>query len=133
MICPEKNDDGKKERIDFEVSMSSDEDTTLVLATLSNLDPHFLEPVVSFAAASTRRRLTIVLFSRLFGASLSHTEQWDDVQRLLTVVYVQATKIAQDMDKVLMEVDVLLKGLDEDVQDDLGVGVGVCFRVEGGE
>ena len=46
-------------------------------------------------------------------------------------MYVQATKVAQDMGKVLMEVDVLLKGMDEDVQEELGIGMDIAFRVTG--
>ena len=41
---------------------------------------------------------------------ISRTAYWDDVQRLLTFVYVQATKVAQDLDRVLLDIDVLLKG-----------------------
>jgi len=47
-------------------------------------------------------------------------------------VYVQTTKVAQDLDKVLLEVDVLLKGFDEDINDELGAGMEVVFRIEGG-
>ncbi|KAF8660619.1 hypothetical protein AX16_001598 [Volvariella volvacea WC 439] len=62
---------------------------------------------------------------------ISHTEEWDDVQRLLTYVYVQATKVAQDLDKVLLDVDILLKGLDEDLPDEVGEGIDVVYRVSG--
>ncbi|TFK92298.1 Nucleotidylyl transferase [Polyporus arcularius HHB13444] len=44
---------------------------------------------------------------------ISRTAYWDDVQRLLTFVYVQATKVAQDMGKILLDIDVLLKGTAE--------------------
>ena len=63
----------------------------------------------------------------------SRAGSWDEVQRLLTYVYVQATKVAQDLDRVLMEVDVLLKGFDEDLPEELGTGMEVAFRIEGGE
>lgn len=63
---------------------------------------------------------------------VSHTARWDEIQRLLTYVYVQATKVAQDMDKVLMEVDVLLRGFDEELHEDFGEGMEIAFRVEGG-
>ncbi|PPR01091.1 hypothetical protein CVT26_015997 [Gymnopilus dilepis] len=63
--------------------------------------------------------------------SLSRTESWDAVQRILTFTYVQATKVAYDMGKVLMEVDVLLKGLNEDLNPDLGKDLDICFRVTG--
>ena len=41
---------------------------------------------------------------------ISRTAHFDAVQRLLTFVYVQATKIAQDLDRLLLDIDVLLKG-----------------------
>ena len=41
---------------------------------------------------------------------ISRTAHFDAVQRLLTFVYVQATKIAQDLDRILLDIDVLLKG-----------------------
>lgn len=46
----------------------------------------------------------------LQAPGISRTAHWDDVQRLLTFVYVQATKVAQDMGKILLDVNVLLKG-----------------------
>lgn len=118
-------------------------DRALLLATLPSLDtPHFLGPVIQAAATSARERLVIVLFSRLFNDPLpssstvfrgiSHTERWHDVHRLLTYVYVQATKVAQDLDKVLMDVDVLLLGTDGEAPEDVGIGMDIVFRVAGG-
>jgi hypothetical protein len=52
------------------------------------------------------------------------------VQRLLTFVYVKATSIAQEMGKVLMDVDVLLCGLDSEFRP--GFDPEVVFLVEGG-
>ncbi|THH13863.1 hypothetical protein EW146_g6401 [Bondarzewia mesenterica] len=60
-----------------------------------------------------------------------HTARWDDIQRLLTYVYVQATKVAQDMDKVLLEVDVLLKGFDENLHEGFGHDMEIAFRIDG--
>ena len=124
-------------------------DKGILLATLPNLStPHFLGSVVTAAAIQTRHRLVIVLFSRHFNTShrprggigtvlgdvqtLSHTDTWDSVQRILTFVYVNATKAAQALNKVLMDVDVLLKGLDEDLDPHLGDGIDIVFRVSGG-
>ncbi|KAF8971573.1 hypothetical protein BDZ97DRAFT_1787150 [Flammula alnicola] len=127
-------------------------DNALLLATLPSLTvPHFLAPVISYATTHTRKRLIIVLFSRHFNVhhkkgarkktqltltfpeiqALPHTEMWDAVQRILTFTYVQATKIAQEMNKVLMDVDVLLKGLNEDLEEEVARGVDICFRVSG--
>lgn len=128
-------------------------DNALLLATLPNLTlPHFLSQVISHAVTYTRKRLIIVLFSRYFNVhhpqsgddvdhqsltfpekqGLSHTLTWDAVQRILTYTYVQATKVALEINKVLMEVDVLLKGINEDLKADIGVGMGICFRITGG-
>ncbi|KAM6500267.1 Nucleotidylyl transferase [Amanita muscaria] len=125
-------------------------DNALLLASLSSLGtPQFLGPAITSAATSTRSKLVIVLFSRLFNRApgeaddnhsrldfpssrgISHTEQWDDVQRLLTFVYVQAFKTAQQKDKVLMDIDVLLRGLDENVPEELGRNTDIVFRVSG--
>lgn len=89
--------------------------------------PTYLSRPISAAARHTTENLRIILFSPLFNQdTLFSTEQitgaedkseprfspaghWDDVQRLLTYVYVQATKVAQDLNRVLADVDVLLK------------------------
>ncbi|KAI0723966.1 Nucleotidylyl transferase [Cerioporus squamosus] len=105
--------------------------------------PNFLASPVSTAARKTTQALDIIILSPFFnpppdhdgpaantntssrpdanqlahlGADapgISRTAYWDDVQRLLTFVYVQATKVAQDMGKILLDVDVLLKGIAE--------------------
>lgn len=120
-------------------TMASTVPNALLLASLSDLStPHFLSPVIITAASSAQKRLVIALYSPLFTSPnddvteppISHTERWDDVQRLLTFVYVQATKAAQEMDKVLLEVDVLLKGTNEGIPD-FAVETDVVFRVQG--
>ena len=117
----------------------------LLLATLPDLSvPHFLTQVIAGATTHTRNRLVIVLFSRHFNTRLahslafpeiqdiSHTKSWDCVQRILTFTYVQATKVAWEANKIRMQVDVLLKGLNEDLNQDLGKGIDIVFRVSGG-
>jgi hypothetical protein len=124
--------------------------------------PCFLAPAIAGATRCVRDRLVIILFSRLFNtgrrprspltgrpektrrrdstgsarsdgsAGVSHTECWDDIQRLLTYVYVQATAVAQELDKVLLQVDVLLRGFDEDLSEDFGKDFEVVIRIEGG-
>ncbi|KAG6916597.1 hypothetical protein DXG01_006154 [Tephrocybe rancida] len=121
---------------------STGADSALLLATVSSLDPpHFLAPVIAAAASTTLEHLTIVLFSRHFNnprttssgtfRGVSRTERFDDVCRFLTYVYVQATSVAQSLDKVLMEIDVLLLGIDEDVPFTVGEDADVVFRVAG--
>lgn len=90
--------------------------------------PTYLSGPISLVARHTTENLRIILFSPLFDQEghFSSTEHdssaedksepkfspaghWDDVQRLLTYVYVQATKVAQELNRVLADVDVLLK------------------------
>ncbi|KAK0500235.1 hypothetical protein EDD18DRAFT_1349092 [Armillaria luteobubalina] len=120
--------------------MASTVPNALLLASLSDLStPHFLSPAIITAATSAQKRLVIALYSALFTSpsgdvtesSVSHTERWDAIQRLLTFVYVQATKVAQEMDKVLLEVDVLLKGANDGIPE-LAAETDAVFRVRGG-
>jgi pantetheine-phosphate adenylyltransferase len=110
----------------------------LVLATLPSLAvPYFLFPAITTAATAATDRLTIVLFSRLFndhgaGTEHSHTAQWQLVHRLLTYIYVQVSKVAQDMDKILLDANVLLKGMDEELPASVIAGVDITYRVRGG-
>ncbi|KAF9246458.1 hypothetical protein BU15DRAFT_70545 [Melanogaster broomeanus] len=120
---------------------------SLLLATLDSLDtPHHLAPAIASATAATSETLIIVLLSEHFELPravecsdlvplpriyVSRTEIWDEVQRLLTYVYVQATKIAQDNDKVLMDITVLLKDTLQANSPDIAAGMDMCFRVEG--
>ncbi|KAF7440633.1 hypothetical protein PC9H_000979 [Pleurotus ostreatus] len=106
---------------------------SLLFARLPNLStPHFLSTLISDAAASTKERLLIILFSPLFkNGAISHTESWDAVQCILTFVYVQATKIAQDADRVLMDVDVLLKASDEEIGEDVLAEMEAVYLVQG--
>jgi hypothetical protein len=119
---------------------SESANNALLLATIPSLDPpRFLSSIINTAASTTKSRLAIILFSRLFNAphsprpGISRTHHWDDVHRLLTYVYVQATKVAQDLDKLLMDIDVLLLGIDENIPDDLGNPFDIVFRVAGGQ
>ena len=117
---------------------------SLLLATLPSLaPPRFLESAIAYAASHSSTHLVIVLFSRHFNVNarsrtvselqaVSHTACWDIVQRILTFTYVQATKVAWKENKVLMPIDVLLKGFNEDLDPALGVGIDVCYRVGGG-
>ncbi|KAG6335852.1 hypothetical protein ID866_3242 [Astraeus odoratus] len=120
---------------------------SLFVATLDSLAlPHHLGPPIASAAARTTETLIIVLCSPLFElrpaewsqdrsrpsviAPFSRTERWDDVQRLLTYVYVQAARVAQDKGRVLMDISVLLKGFEQPFFSDLATDVDMCFFVE---
>jgi pantetheine-phosphate adenylyltransferase len=113
-------------------------DNAILLSSLPDLSiPHFLAPVIVLAATAARQRLTIILFSQLFNSKtgnsppISRTKQWDDIQQLLTFVYVQATKVAQDMDKILLDITVLLKGTEDALTADI-TGEADVFRISGG-
>lgn len=89
--------------------MSSDNKyaRALVVCSLNQLhDPYFLAPIIQSASRATRDRLVILLFSSHFDDHRG----WHQVQKLLTWVYIQSTAVSQEMGKVLMEVDVLLRG-----------------------
>lgn len=65
-------------------------------------------------------------------APVSHVALWDDVQRLLTCVYVAATRVSQELDRILLDVEVLLKGLDEELPEGFGKDMQIMFRIQGG-
>ncbi|KAI6099912.1 hypothetical protein EDD16DRAFT_1657636 [Pisolithus croceorrhizus] len=124
---------------------------SLLIATLDSLDtPHYLGPAIISATAKSSETLVIVLLSPLFElrhvlgsedalaltarslvTPISRTERWDDVQRLLTYVYMQATKVALDNGRMLMDVSVLLRGYEQSLPTDLADGMDVCFLVQG--
>lgn len=111
---------------------------SLFIATLDSLDtPHYLSPAIGHAAAATSDSLVVILLSPLFDLQvpvppISRTERWDDIQRILAHVYVQATKVAQDNGRILMDVNVLLRGCEQPLRADLATEAEVCFLVEGG-
>lgn len=119
----------------------------LLFAHLPHLDaPHHLGSPIASVIALTGESLIIVLLSQLFhlpqaAESCSNTsqqcpnrvDQWDDVQRLLTYVYVKATKAAQDLGKVLLDISVVLRDPSEELSSHLGHGIDMCFRIQGGE
>ncbi|KAJ7273268.1 Nucleotidylyl transferase [Mycena rebaudengoi] len=107
----------------------------VLYATLLSLSvPHFLAPAIAHASKQTEHCLSIVLVADAFDPdhSISHTGSWNDVQQLLTFVYVQATKVAQDMDRLLMSIDVLLKGPNEPLPESVTKEKdAIVYRVEG--
>ncbi|OAX41984.1 Nucleotidylyl transferase [Rhizopogon vinicolor AM-OR11-026] len=122
----------------------------VLFAHLPDLEPpHHLGSPISSVVALTRESLVIVFLSHLFRLpqtadscsdtsqgqqqqlSLNRVHQWDDVQRLLTYVYVKATKAAQDLGKVLLDISIVLKDVSEDFSTDFGNGMDMCFRIHG--
>lgn len=110
----------------------------IIFATIHDLSiPHHLAAPITSAAQSSQDRLIIILVSPLFddpnvGHDTKHIRCWKEVQSLLTFLYVQATNVAQQQDKVLMEVDVLLKGVHEALPHDIADGMDTLFRLHCG-
>ncbi|KAG1754409.1 hypothetical protein EDB19DRAFT_1666284 [Suillus lakei] len=104
----------------------------VLFAHLQDLDaPHHLGPAIASVTAATTEALIIVLVSQLFRTASNRIEQWDDVQRLLTYVYVKATKAAQDLGKVLLDISVVLKDPSGSFPSNFGNGMDMCFRIQG--
>ena len=102
---------------------------SLLITTIDSIDvlPHFLTSPIAVATTKSLQSLTIVLVSPYFNPpgypftksrrtsirdvkGISRTERWEDVQKILTFVYVQATKVAQELGRILLNVDVLFDG-----------------------
>ena len=83
---------------------------SILIASLSSpSDYHVLESTIRNATRSTKDRLTIILHSPVFANQEGPQANWFEIQRLLTWTYVESTAVAQDMDKVLLDTDVLLR------------------------
>lgn len=83
---------------------------SILIANLpSPSDYHVLESAIRNATRSTKDRLIIILHSPAFANQEVSRAGWFEIQRLLTWTYVESTAVAQDMDKVLLDTDVLLR------------------------
>jgi hypothetical protein len=83
---------------------------SILIANLqSPADYHFLESAIRNATRSTKDRLVIILHSPAFANQEGTRANWSEIQKLLTWTYVESTVVAQDMDKVLLDTDVLLR------------------------
>lgn len=108
---------------------------TILVLKLENLrDVRRYLSTIASATKRTTERLVIILFSALFNtdAKLNHAGSWDEVQALLSTVYVEAARVAQETGRVLMDVDVLLWGFETEVSIAQRDGWQGVFRVEGG-
>jgi pantetheine-phosphate adenylyltransferase len=84
-----------------------------------------LGPLIAHAARPTRKRVLILLLSPLFDpeeakGGINRIAKWHEVQRLLTFVYVEATRVAQAQGRVLIDIDVLLRSQRQVVWEDVG-------------
>ena len=83
---------------------------SILIANLpSPSDYHVLESAIRNATRSTKDRLVIILHSPAFANQEVPRAGWFEIQRLLTWTYVESAAVAQDMDKVLLDTDVLLR------------------------
>lgn len=84
---------------------------TILILPVSDLSEyrHF-GPWIDLAATQTSERLLVFLVSPLFESvnEEDDTFQWKDLERLLSFVYTRASKVAIKLDRVLMNIDVVL-------------------------
>jgi len=84
--------------------------SSILIANLqSPSDYHVLESAIRNATRSTRDRLVVILHSPTFTNQEESRANWFELQRLLTWTYVESTAVAQAMDKVLLDTDILLR------------------------
>ena len=100
--------------------------------------PQHLSFAIQTAASLTDDLLTILVRSSLFypptSGGLSRIDSFQSIQRFLTHVYVQATVVAQERDKVLMSINVVLEGMGGDHSSGTGLyEYDVRYTMEGGE
>lgn len=96
---------------------------SVVVATLDdNLIPNRLAESITKAARETIDQVTIVILSERFAPTASQKPSWGEVQDILTSLYILASKEAQSLDKVLLNIDVLLKGPKDPLPSDLADG-----------
>lgn len=104
---------------DFRISVSqhsqcmtephNDIDKAILALNIDNLeDLTVLSSPIATVAKRARSRLLIVLYHPLFEGG-SGTNTWDVIQRLLGHAYLQATAVSHEMNKILMNIEVLLR------------------------
>lgn len=111
----------------------NDVDKAILILSIRDVgDISVISPLITKAATRTRTRLLIAIFSPFFDDAPG-SSSWDAVQKLLTHAYVQATTISQKHNKVLMSVDVILRGVhrpgnEESIIDDWSIVFysGIC-------
>jgi len=77
----------------------------------SNHDTSPFNSVIEAVTAHTQDRLLVVLHNVLHPDAIVPVDEWVNITRLLTRVYVRATGVAQKMNKILMRIDVQLRDL----------------------
>jgi hypothetical protein len=104
----------------------------LLLPIRSLSPPHEFSAAIREATASTTEQLRIILVSPIFSpGGFDPIARFEDLQRTLTFTYVQATAVAQNADRILMDIDVLLRTA-ENIDDHID-GAEMIYRIEGGQ
>ena len=90
----------------------NDVDKAILFLNIPNIeDLSVISSPITVAATRTRTRLLITIFCTFFDVAASGSNSWYAVQKLLTHAYVHATTVSQKRNKMLMNVDVLLRGV----------------------
>ncbi|KZP21237.1 Nucleotidylyl transferase [Athelia psychrophila] len=87
---------------------------SVVVATLDdNSITNQLAESITKAVRETIDQVTIFIVSERFAPTASRKPSWSEVQDLLTSLYILASKEAQSLDKVLLDINVVLKSRKE--------------------
>ena len=93
---------------EIDTSKGSIYSASILIANLSSPpDYHVLEPAIRNATRSTKDLLVVISHSPAFASREVPRANWFEIQRLLTWTCVDSTAAAQDMDKVLLDTDIL--------------------------
>ncbi|KAF8590087.1 Nucleotidylyl transferase [Ramaria rubella] len=95
---------------------SKDVDKAILALSLQNIENlSIISGPITAAATRTRSHLLITIFWPSF-ANASGTGSWHAVHKLLTHAYVQATRVSQKHNRILMMVDVVLRGVHDPME-----------------
>lgn len=113
---------------------------SVVVATLGdNRITTQLAESIAKAVRETIDQVTIFILSERFAPTGTHKPSWSEVQDLLTSLYILASKEAQSLDKVLLDINVVLKSRKEPYPVDLPEEArwyyvqttGICSKLQG--
>src|SRR6185369_121729 len=83
---------------------------TILVLQLSSLSQYeHVGHLISQAARKTKTRLLILLYSPLFDPEngIKPVQSWHSVERLLSFIYTRASAVALELDRILLQIDVL--------------------------
>ena len=108
---------------------------SLLVFSLNSLnDAHSFVSAVHAATEQSSSAITMIVFCKLFDtdSGLSHTASWGAIHHILSLYYVEASRVAQAAGKVLLRIDVLLSGLASEPDLPQDVEYTNLFRINGG-